>query len=262
MTSKQMVRAAGLWLKPPAPRPEVKLRLFCFPHAGGGTLFFRNWQAALPAAVELCPVQLPGREKRLHEPCFTDARVLAEAATEALRPHFEEMPFALLGHSMGALVSFEVARSLRREGGPAPAHLFVSGHAAPQLPGKGPATYLLPEPEFVEELRRLNGTPPDVLEHPEVMRLMIPILRADFMVVQTYEYAAEPPLDCPVTAFGGLEDPDVGRDDLRAWREQTTSAFSLEMFPGDHFFPHASSALFLRSLALRLGAVAACCGPA
>jgi medium-chain acyl-[acyl-carrier-protein] hydrolase len=246
---------AGPWLERTAGDKNARLRLFCFPYAGGGSLAYRGWHASLPRGVELCPVHLPGRERRMREPCITDSRDLARAAAEALRPHLD-VPFAIFGHSMGALIGFEFARSLRRDGGPEPAHLFVSGHYAPQLPRKTPPTYDLPEPEFVEELRRLNGTPREVMEHPELMQLMIPILRADFKLVQTYAYADEPPLGCPITAFGGTDDPEVSRDSLAAWREQTSGAFSLQMFPGDHFFLHASAPLLLRALAPRLEAAA------
>jgi len=141
---------------------------------------------------------------------------------------------------------------LRREHGPGPVHLFVSGRRAPQVPDPDPPTYNLPEPEFLEELRRLNGTPKAVFEHPELMQLMIPILRADFELVQTYMYLPEPPLDCPISAFGGLQDEDVTREHLEAWRDQTTASFSLQMFPGDHFFLHTAQAFLLQTIACKL----------
>ena len=106
----------------------------------------------------------------------------------------------------------------------------------------------LPEPEFVSELRRLNGTPGEVLEHEELMRLMLPILRADFTVCETYLYEPESPLNCPVTAFGGLEDEGVDADRLNAWREQTASTFSVHLFPGGHFFLHTAQPLLLQIL--------------
>ena len=163
-----------------------------------------------------------------------------------------DKPFVFFGHSMGALLSFEVARQLRRQCSPQPSHLFVSGRRAPQIPDNDPPTNALPESEFVAELRRLNGTPREVLEHEELLQFMLPILRADFEVNESYEYAPESPLSCPITACGGLNDTDVRREDLDAWRAQTNASFVLRMFPGDHFFLNAYQPLFLRSLSYDL----------
>src|SRR5262249_49396328 len=130
----------------------------------------------------------------------------------------------------------ELARLLRRERGLEPVHLFVSGRNAPQVAEPDPPTYALPEPEFLAELQRLEGTPKEVLEHPELMQVMLPLIRADFEALQTYVYEAEPPLSCPISAFGGLLDPGFNREELSAWRELTTASFSLRVFPGNHFF--------------------------
>jgi medium-chain acyl-[acyl-carrier-protein] hydrolase len=153
---------------------------------------------------------------------------------------------------MGGLVSFELARLLRKKYGLNPAHLFVSGYRAPQVPDPDPPIHALPEPEFLEELRRLNGTPEAVLENAELMQLLLPALRADFAVIETYAYIPESPLDCPITAFGGLQDREVSCDDLEAWREQTNAAFSLQTLPGDHFFLHSAQPLLLQSLSQKL----------
>lgn len=232
------------WIASLRPKPAAALRLFCFPYAGGGASIFRGWAAALPPAVEVYPVQLPGRENRLRERPFTQISPLVEALADALRPYLDR-PFAFWGHSMGALISLELARQLRREKGPDPVHLFVSAYSAPQIPPDS-AIHRLPEAAFVEELRRLKGTPEAVLQHAELMQLMLPLLRADFALVETYGYVHEDPLDCPISAFGGLEDDGVSYDDLMAWREQTRSAFKLRMFPGDHFFLHANRAQLLQ----------------
>lgn len=236
------------WLIFPRPNPHASLRLFCFPYAGGSTLIFRKWRDALPSSVELCSVELPGRSTRLRESAFTTLGPLVEAVSQAISPYLDK-PFAFFGHSMGAIVSFELARHLRRERGALPARLFISGRRAPQIPDDDPPTYNLPEPEFIEELRRLNGTPREILEHPELMQLILPLLRTDFAVCQTYVYTPEPPLNCPISVFGGLQDDPVKRSDLEAWREQTTAAFSLRMFPGDHFFLQTAAPTFLRTLA-------------
>lgn len=227
------------------PNPQAGLRLFCFPYAGGGSSIFRTWPASLPSYVEIYAANLPGRGGRIAEPPFTHSSTMVKSIAEDLRPHLDK-PFAFFGHSMGALISFELARLLRREGSPGPFHLFVSGHPAPQLPVTSRQTYDLPEQELIEELRRLNGTPPEVLAQPELMQLMLPLLRADFEVCQTYECSPEPPLDCPVTVFGGTEDGEAGREKLELWREQTSASFSLLMLPGDHFFLHAAQPEILR----------------
>ena len=133
-----------------------------------------------------------------------------------------------------------------------PGQLFISGRRAPQLPDEEPPSFDLPEPEFIEHLRELNGTPPEVLDHPELMRLMIPLLRADFSITDTYEYHAEPPLNCAITVFGGLGDVEVPREELDPWREQTTASFSLHMLPGDHFFLHTAQADVIRLITEKL----------
>jgi medium-chain acyl-[acyl-carrier-protein] hydrolase len=172
---------------------------------------------------------------------------LVRAIAEALEPRFEQ-PFAFFGHSLGAVICFELARLLRKERGIEPACLYVSGCRAPQLRTERAATYNLPESEFVAELRRLNGTPDSVLDHPELMRLMLPIIRADFEISQTYSYLPDEPLSCPISAYGGLQDTEVARESLEAWQGQTTASFSLKVFPGDHFFIHSARSAFLLEL--------------
>jgi medium-chain acyl-[acyl-carrier-protein] hydrolase len=165
--------------------------------------------------------------------------------TTALAPYLDK-PFSFFGHSMGAIIAFEVSRRLRAVSLAGPLDLFVSGSRAPQLPDKAPPTYDLPEPAFIEELRQLNGTPQEVLEHPELMQVLIPLLRADFELVQTYVYSEKPPLACTITVFGGTEDKQVTPEGLEGWRAQTNSGFSLHMLPGDHFFLLTATQALLR----------------
>jgi surfactin synthase thioesterase subunit len=226
------------WIAYRKPRPNARIRLFCFPYAGGGALIYRPWVSELPPEIDVVPVQLPGREQRLREKPFTRAGALVEAMTDALRRHFEP-PFAFFGHSMGALLSYEVAQRLRQLGAPGPLHLLVSARRAPQLPMDDEEHYhLLPEPEFRDKLREINGTPEAVLENEELMELLAPIIRADFELNETYDPSQKAPLDVPISAFGGLEDEEVEKENLEAWREATTGPFKLRMFPGDHFFLH------------------------
>lgn len=245
--------AGGKWLATRAPNPHARLRLFCFPYAGGNALIYRKWQEAFPAAsgVEVLPVQLPGRGNRLNEPAFTRWEPLVEALAEALSPHFDR-PFAFFGHSMGALLAFELARLLHQRGQPGPQLLFASGSPAPHLRSDDPPTYDLPDAEFIDELRRLKGTPTQVLEHPELMQLMMPLLRADFAVTQTYVYRESPPLTCPFIIFGGQEDEEVRGEKISAWCELTAGGCSLRVLEGGHFFIHTAEAQLLHALGLEL----------
>ncbi len=221
--------------KIPAADPQVELRLFCFPFAGAGASVYRNWQDILPKSIEVCPVQLPGREERLLEVPFTRLAPLVAELGKVLEPYLDR-PFAFFGHSMGASISFELTRHLRRINQPLPVHLFISGRRAPQVTVTESTTYHLPDPDFIEELRRLQGTPESVLQTPELMELLMPLLRADFELCETYDYHDEQPLDCPFSVFGGLDDADVSQDSLVAWKAQTNYPMQLQMFPGDHFF--------------------------
>lgn len=235
------------WIAYSQPNSQAKLRLFCFPYAGGSAIAFRTWSDYLPASVEVCPIELPGRGTRLLETPFTDLSSLVATLADALFPYLDR-PFAFFGHSMGGLISFELTHALRRESNCHPDHLFISGRRAPQVPNWEDPIHTLPEPEFFEELRRLNGSPEAVLNNAELMELLLPALRADFAVIETYHYVPEALLDCPITVFGGLQDREVSYDALEAWREQTTAPFSLHMLPGDHFFLQSAQSSLLNSL--------------
>ncbi|MBV9786550.1 MAG: thioesterase [Chloroflexi bacterium] len=239
------------WVTHHKPNPRAQLRLFCFPFAGGGASVFRAWPAEVIPQIEVCPVQLPGRENRLLDPSFTRVSAVVEALAPILLPYLD-LPFAFFGHSLGGLISFELARLLRREYGKAPAHLFVAGCAAPQIADPHPPIYNLPDPEFVAELRRLDGTPEGVLQQPELLQLLLPCLRADFEMGSTYGYVADEPLACPISVFGGLSDPEISRADLEGWREHTQAKFVVRMLPGEHFFLLTTRAQILQMIALDL----------
>lgn len=229
------------------PHSQARLRLFCFPYAGAGASVFRAWTNELSAEIEVVPVQLPGRETRIRETPFTDITPLVEVLANSLADH-TGIPFAFFGHSMGALISYELAQKLRHQGAPTPDHLFVSGRRAPQLPNEKSPLHTLAEEELLERLRELNGTPEEVFQHPELIKVWLPAIRADFAVCENYVYREAPPLDCPTTAFGGLEDVHVSRDALEGWGNHTRAAFKLRMLPGDHFFLHQSRLMLLRAI--------------
>lgn len=232
------------WLVRPQPKPHARLRLFCFPYAGSGASSFRGWAQQLPVDVELCIVQLPGRENRLRDQLFTEMDRLLPALEEALTLHLST-PFACFGYSLGSLISFEWVRYLRRQGHPLPLHLLVGGRRAPHLPASHPPISHLPEAEFVAGLRRFEGIPEMVLQSEELMQLFLPTLRADFRIHEEYLHTDEPPLPCPIAVFGGLADGETTPESLDAWRLHTMGEFSVQMFPGGHFFLHPEQSALL-----------------
>jgi len=217
------------------PTPGALMRLFCFPYAGGGIAVFRGWDRMLPPEVEVCAVELPGRGRRMRERPYRRLAALVEEVTWLLEPYLDR-PFALFGHSMGALIAFETVRALRRTGAPMPVRLLVSGAGVPQNWRRRRALHGLSDAALVEALRDLEGTPSGILASQELLDLLLPIVRADFELIETHVYGPEPPLECPITAFGGVSDRFVGRASLESWREQTTGEFVLRMLPGGHFF--------------------------
>ncbi|GIV95394.1 MAG: hypothetical protein KatS3mg057_0051 [Herpetosiphonaceae bacterium] len=239
------------WFTFVRPNPDAKVRLFCFHYAGGRSIVFRRWQSMLPDAIQVFPVELPGRGGRLRENPFRSLGPLIEVLQNVLVPHLDR-PFAFFGHSMGGLISFELARALRRAGYLLPVHLFISAHRAPHLPNPDSSTYDLPDEKLIEKIRSIEGTPPEVLAHPELLELILPILRADFEICDTYAYTAAQPLDCPITVFGGTDDRVVSPDLLPGWAEHTTRLFELRTFPGNHFFIQEAERQVLEIIGERL----------
>ncbi len=240
------------WFVTFKPNRQARVRLFCFPYAGSGVAIFRQWVELLPSYVELCAVQLPGRESRLREPLYTQLDRLVEACTEQLLPQLD-LPHAFFGHSMGALIAFETARQLRRLGAPMPVHLFVSGRRAPQLPDPLPALSGLPTPSFLNELRlRYQGVPDVLVQDTELMQLFLPIIKADLQMVETYTCTDEPPLSMPLSCYGGLQDHTHSQADLDAWHLQTQNTFRSERFEGGHFYFQQNRLLLPRVIGMEL----------
>lgn len=219
--------------------PAAKARLFCFPYAGGRPQVYRNWAPRLSELVEVWALEAPGRGSRFREDLYTNLDALIHDLSLNFDQYLDK-PFAFYGHSLGALLGFELANHLRDRHDVEPLLLIASGRRGPHLPAAEPATYNLPDEEFIKELRRLNGTPKEVLNNPELMGLMLPILKADFQIVQTYSFIRKSPLRCPILALGGIDDVDVPRDSLAAWEEHTTGDFKIRMLPGNHFMIHSA----------------------
>jgi len=223
------------WFACPQANPEAETRLFLFPYAGGGPAVFNKWASGFPGNTETWVAHYPGRGSRHNEPSIPQVITLAERLSDAIRLLLDK-PFAFLGHSLGALVAFELTRHLRRKNLPQPEILFVSACGAPHIPDPHPPLHTLPDSEFLNSLQQLNGIPAEVSQQPEVMQLLLPMLRADFQAMESYVYTPELPLACPIFALGGRDDPRVSRERLEGWCLHTNSDFKAQYLPGDHFF--------------------------
>jgi medium-chain acyl-[acyl-carrier-protein] hydrolase len=209
--------------------------LFCFSHAGGGPSFFRPWGARLGPEIAVRRVLLPGRESRLGEPPFRHIADLVDPLCTALEQHLDR-PCAFFGHSMGAAVAYEVARRFSATGTRRPGCLIVSARRAPGGVDPGRRLSTLPDDEFASEVARLNGIPPEVLSEPELLSMLLPTLRADYELSETYQPLPGDDLDCPVAAYVSTADPVAQYADMLAWHKVTTGEFSVRVFRGDHFY--------------------------
>lgn len=235
--------AKNPWLVTPRPNPRASVRMFCLPYAGGGASIFRQWPEALSENIELVALQLPGREERFSEPCFDRLDPMVDACMKAIIPALDK-PCVLFGHSMGARIAYEIAKRLpqyEKE----PLGLIVSGARAPHIPSTNPVYHLADE-LLIEEIRKKNGTPDEILQDRELMQLLLPRLRADYTLADTAPLASgDVKLKHNIVALGGLSDPDVETEKLSGWAGYTTADFTMHLFAGDHFFIHSAQRLVL-----------------
>jgi len=270
------------WVTCPRPQPDAKIRLFCLPFAGGGASLYRPWTTQLAPTIEVCPIQLPGRENRYSEKPITDAHQMAQAIAAQMLP-FLDRPYAIFGHSMGALLAYEVSRELARLKAKAPeilfvsAHraphlprkrallrayevsrelarlkakapeiLFVSAHRAPHLPRKRALLHALPNVQFIESLKQYGGFPEEILNNQEFIDFVLPTMRSDMTLCDLYAFKNEDSqLHTPIEIFAGAGDPEAGPDEMKAWADYSQSGSNLKVFEGGHFFlrSHAKEVL-------------------
>ncbi|MEU5687395.1 thioesterase II family protein [Streptomyces venezuelae] len=224
------------WIRRFRPRPEADVRLICFPHAGGSASYFHPLAQSptLLPDTEVLAVQYPGRQDRRRERLLDGVPEMADRIAEALLP-FDDRPMAFFGHSMGAVLAFEVAQRLREGATGEPRALFVSGRRAPSVHRRG-TVHLLNDADLVGELRRAGGTDPRFLDDEELLAEIIPVVRSDYRAVELYQWAPTSPLSCPVTALVGDRDPQAPVDEVEAWRQHTDGPFDLKVFSGGHFY--------------------------
>jgi medium-chain acyl-[acyl-carrier-protein] hydrolase len=239
------------WLVIKKTATSPRARLLCLPHAGGSPATFAFWPDKLPPGVEVWAAQLPGRGRRLLEAPPTSIAQITETLLKSIHLS-KEMPIALFGHSFGGWIAFELALQLE-ERGHAPLHLFVSGQPAPQLPDAEAPISDLPDRDFISEVgKRYGGLPEEVIRDEEMITLILPALRADFAMKESYRCASGPQLECPVSCFGGCEDRAVTIDELAAWKDRVCGTFNLRMFPGGHFFVDSARDSILKLMTMEL----------
>lgn len=223
------------WFACPQPNPQAETRLFFFPYAGAGPSAFHQWCKEFPDTVEAHIVHYPGRGSRYNEPPIKKLSDLVEKIHQAIQPLLDK-PFIFFGHSMGGTIAFELTKNLKQNNSPQPLALFISASGAPHIPNPNQLLHTLSDNEFLKSLKDLNGTPSEILNQPELMQLLLPTLRADFELIETYQYKSSTPIDPPIFALGGLDDPRVSRESIQAWATHTNSHFEAKFFKGDHFF--------------------------
>ncbi|MFE8944794.1 thioesterase II family protein [Streptomyces sp. NPDC007856] len=225
----------GTCLRRRTAHPDPSVRLFCLPHAGSGALAYGEWRLPETLGVEIWAAQLPGREDRRAEQPLRRIEPMVSVLADAVQPLLDR-PFAFFGHSMGALLAFEVTRTLRRRGAPAPAHLFLSGFRSPDLPPWRPAASTLDEEALLERLDEIAGPSRSAIRDRDLLLFLGPTIRADFEAVENYEYRHGDLLDVPMTCLGAVDDAEVRADEISQWWRLTNRACSVRLFEGGHLY--------------------------
>ncbi|MFJ5546217.1 thioesterase II family protein [Streptomyces sp. NPDC093225] len=242
------------WIRRYHAADESPIRLVCLPHAGGSASFYFPVSRALAPAVDVLSVQYPGRQDRRHEPGFTDIHAYADALTSALLPWLDR-PTALFGHSMGAVLAFEVTRRLERDHGIAPVRVFASGRRSPSS-FRPESVHLRDDDGIVAEMRELSGTDAAILGDEEILRMVLPAIRSDYTAIENYRAAPDDTVNADITVLTGESDPRTSREEAQAWEAHTTGGFDIHRFPGGHFFLAQQQAHVLKIISERLVATA------
>jgi len=250
----------NLWCRVLPSSAACTVRLFCIPYAGGGANVFADWHKALPDYVEVCLITLPGREERLRELPYTRMPLMIKALWRGIH-ELLDMPCVFFGHSMGALIAFELAHYAQQKEIDVPSHLVVGGHRAPHLPSREGPMHALSEESFIDKLREYSGTPELLLTHPDFQKIYMPLLRADFAVCETYQYQSRGALNCPITVLSGNADPDTNAFEVASWKDHTVSTLKQKEFKGNHFFIHDSHKQVLSSVEKCIKSVVKQTGP-
>ncbi|WP_192247349.1 type I polyketide synthase [Mesorhizobium caraganae] len=236
---------------------EPSYRIICFPHGGGSVQSFRTWSEYIPDDVELICLDLPGRGKRSAEAAIRSMDVLVPMVTEALRG-YSDRPFVFFGHSVGALVAYEIARSLEKAGRPSPFHVVVSAHKSADVPADEPPMYKYAVDKLTDVVRSLGLVPMEALANEELLHnFILPPMRADFELAETYDRILPTPLGAAITAMGGVQDETINANDLDEWRRLTTSRFARIMFDSDHFYTHSMTEEVVSTFLREIGEVKA-----
>lgn len=223
------------WVVIRQPKPTAKLKLICFPYAGGDASVFSSWADKVHPAVEVLAIQAPGRSNRLSEPALRSIDQITESLCSELLP-FLDRSYAVLGHSLGARIAYEFVHKTRLKGLRQPVYYIGSGSKAPHVPSREGIRYDLPDNEFIEAIKDLGGTPKAVIENKELMDLVLPTLKADFFLVDTYRAIQRLPLDIPASIFNGLKDYDLDEDFNAQWQTHFSEVLEFKTFDSGHFF--------------------------
>jgi surfactin synthase thioesterase subunit len=220
-----------------------RVKLFCLPYAGGSVMVYSKWQKYLHDSVDTCPLELSGRGRRFEEPFYNNIEEAVSDLYQSIQDQLDNAPYVFFGHSMGSLLVYELIFKIRENKRREPLHTFISGKNPPHITENNRKLHKLPDREFMEEIIKLGGTPNEILKEPELLSLVIPILKADYKLLETYQWTPKNDnINCGLTVFGGTEDADVNIKDLAEWRQYTSREFNLYQFGGGHFFINEKTA--------------------